>query len=444
VTSLALLTDFYELTMAYGYWRAGMVRREAAFHLFFREEPFGGDYAIAAGLAPAIDYLNALRFDDDDLRYLANFFPADYLDYLGTMRFTCDVDAIPEGTTVFAHEPLVRVCGPIDQAQIVESALLNIINFQTLIATKASRIVAAAQGDPVIDFGLRRAQGNDGAVAATRAAFVGGVRATSNVLAGARFGIPVKGTHAHSWVMSFPSEREAFSAYAEVMPANSLLLVDTYDTLRGVENAIEVGKELRARGHELVGVRLDSGDLATLSIAARKMLDDAGFPNAVIAASNELDEHSITALKEAGAKINVWGVGTRLITAFDQPALGGVYKLTAIRDAGGEWERRIKLSSDPGKTSSPGILQVRRCADRDILYDEILGVSNDGEDLLVPIFRKGQLVYDVPPLDSIRANPHARPVEIEPLLAEVRRQMIAAASANAAPVSNAATRDTLS
>ena len=418
--------------MAYSYWRAGRARQEAVFHLFFREEPFGGDYAIAAGLEPVIEYLQSWRFDDDDLLFLAKFFPSDYLDYLRTLRFACDVDAIAEGTTVFAHEPLVRVCGPIDQAQIVESALLNIINFQTLIATKASRIVTAAQGDPVIDFGLRRAQGNDGAISATRAAFIGGVESTSNVLAGARFGIPVKGTHAHSWVMSFPSEREAFDAYAAAMPENTLLLVDTYDTLRGIENAIEVGKELRARGHELVGIRLDSGDLAALSITARKMLDDAGFPNARIAASNELDEHSIAALKAAGAKINVWGVGTRLITAYDQPALGGVYKLTAIRDKTGQWQRRIKLSSDPGKTSNPGILQVRRCADRDLIYDELLGAPTDeGEDLLVPIFRDGQLVYDPPSLDTIAAKrertPRARRVEIDQRLAAVRSQLIDAA-----------------
>jgi len=421
--------------MAYGYWRAGRARHEAVFHLFFREEPFGGDYAIAAGLEPAIEYLQSWRFDSDDLRYLAKHFPNDYVEYLREMRFACDVDAIPEGTTVFANEPLLRVIGPIDQAQIIESALLNILNFQTLIATKASRVVAAAQGDPVIDFGLRRAQGPDGALSATRAAFIGGVRSTSNVLAGAQFGIPVKGTHAHSWVMSFPSEREAFETYASVMPDNALLLVDTYDTLRGVANAIEVAKELRVRGHEIAGIRLDSGDLVELSIEARKMLDDAGFPNAAIAASNELDEHSIAALKREGAKINVWGVGTRLVTAFDQPALGGVYKLAAIREPGGEWQRRIKVSSDPGKTSVPGILQVRRCGDHDVLYDELIGApSEEGDDLLVPIFRKGQLVYDPPPLDSIVAKPYAARVEIEPRLAEVKRQLIAAAMASDAPV----------
>src|SRR5436305_10539829 len=271
--SHALLTDFYELTMAYGYWESGKESDEAAFHLFFRENPFDGGFAIAAGLQSVIEYLDALRFTEDDLQYLGGLFPARFIEHLRGFRFTCDVDAVPEGTVVFPHEPLLRVTGPIAQAQLVESALLNFVNFQTLIATKAARIVLAAKGDPVIDFGLRRAQGVDGALSATRAAFIGGVGSTSNVLAGARFGIPVKGTHAHSWVMWFDSELEAFEKWAEVMPEASLLLVDTYDTLQGVEHAIEVGKQLRARGHEMAGIRLDSGDLAPLSIESRRMLD---------------------------------------------------------------------------------------------------------------------------------------------------------------------------
>jgi nicotinate phosphoribosyltransferase len=401
--SLALLTDLYQLTMAYGYWRAGKARQDAVFQLYFRREPFGGAYAIAAGLEPAIEYLQSLSFTRSDLDYLAtlHLFDDAFLDFLGGLRFTCDVDAIPEGTVVFAYEPLLRVRGSILEAQIVETALLNFLNFQTLIATKAQRIVHAAAGDPVIDFGLRRAQGEDGALAATRAAYIGGVSSTSNVLAGAMYGIPVKGTHAHSWVMSFDSELEAFETYAEVMPSNVLLLVDTYDTLEGVKHAIEVGRKLRERGHELLGIRLDSGDLTQLSQQARAMLDDAGFPKAVIAASNDLDEHAIAELKQRGAKIALWGVGTRLVTAWDQPALGGVYKLAAVRDPRGEWQRKMKRSA--GKKSIPGILNVRRTADGDVIYDE-LRTPSAGDDLLVPIMRGGRVVYERPSLNEIAAH----------------------------------------
>src|SRR5262245_28964447 len=280
--SVALLTDLYELTMAYGYWRSGKAEDEAVFHLFFRENPFGGGYTIAAGLEAAVDYLDNLRFGDLDLEYLRGLglFDDEFIDRLRRLEFACDVDAVPEGTVVFPHEPLVRVRGPILQAQLVESALLNVINFQSLIATKAARIVYAAKGDRVIDFGLRRAQGPDGANSASRAAYIGGCAGTSNVLAGATFEIPVKGTHAHSWVMSFPSEAEAFRTWVRVMPNNTVLLVDTYDTLDGVRHAIEVAKTMRAEERrELQGIRLDSGDLAYLSIQARKMLDEAGFPN---------------------------------------------------------------------------------------------------------------------------------------------------------------------
>ncbi|HSP16891.1 MAG TPA: nicotinate phosphoribosyltransferase [Thermoanaerobaculia bacterium] len=471
--SNALLTDLYELTMAFGYWRVGKHRDEAVFHLFFREEPFDGGYAIAAGLADAIRYLESLRFNGDDLEYLRAqtgndskpLFAPEFLDYLRNMHLTCDVDAVPEGTVVFAGEPLVRVRGPIDQSQIVESALLKIINFQTLVATKTARIVFAAKGDPVIDFGLRRAQGDDGAIAATRAAYIGGADSTSNVLAGAQLGIPTKGTHAHSWVMSFDSEREAFEAWAEALPNNVLLLVDTYNTLHGVKTAIEVGKELRKRGREFMGIRLDSGDLAYLSIEARKMLDAAGFPNASIAASNELDEHVITSLKDQNAKINLWGVGTRLITAYDQPALGGVYKLGALRRAGGQWEHRIKVSEQASKITTPGSLQVRRFfsgneAAGDMVWDELIGdpsrtivdpadltrrksFAGDAphEDLLVPVFRSGKRVYNPPSLGDIRArrerdfarfhdgikrfvNPHRYPVGLEQKLFDLRTQLV--------------------
>lgn len=471
--SRALLTDLYELTMAYGYWRVGKNHDQAVFHLFFRDEPFDGGYAIAAGLADAIEYLQSLRFGADDLEYLRAqtgndgkaLFGPEFLDYLRDMRLTCDVDAIPEGTVAFAGEPLVRVRGPIDQAQIVESALLKIINFQTLLATKTARIVYAAKGDPVIDFGLRRAQGDDGAITATRAAYIGGAAGTSNVLAGALLSIPTKGTHAHSWVMSFDSEREAFEAWVESLPNNALLLVDTYNTLQGVANAIEVGKKLRERGHEFMGIRLDSGDLAYLSIEARKMLDAAGFPDAAIAASNELDEHVITSLKDQNAKIDLWGVGTRLITAYDQPALGGVYKLGALKRGGREWEHRVKISEQAAKITTPGMLQVRRFfsgreATGDMIWDELTGdpsrtivdpadptrrktfpANSPCEDLLVPVFRAGKRVYNPPSLEEIRArrerdfarfhdgikrfvNPHRYPVGLEQKLFDLRTRLI--------------------
>ena len=311
--SLALLTDLYELTMAYGYWKLGMAEREAVFHLSFRKQPFGGGFSVACGLHDAIEYLHRFRFDAADLEYLSTLkgndgnplFDGGFLDYLARFEFKCDVDAMPEGTAVFAYEPLVRVTGPILQAQIVETPLLNLINFQTLIATKAARVCLAAGDEPVLEFGLRRAQGIDGGVTASRAAFVGGCAATSNVLAGKLFGIPVKGTHAHSWVMAFGDELHAFEAYAQALPNNCVFLVDTYDTLHGVKHAVEIGRRLRAQGHEMAGVRLDSGDLAYLSIEARRILDAAGFPNASILASNELDESIITSLRQQGAKIAV-------------------------------------------------------------------------------------------------------------------------------------------
>src|SRR3954470_14085901 len=304
--SLALLTDLYQLTMACGYWKAGHSEREAVFHLTYRRPPFGGGYAIAAGIAPALEYLKRFHFTADDLAYLATLrdsedkplFPPAFLTYLGDLKFTCSVDAIPEGSLVFPHEPIVRVRGPILQAQLVETPLLTLVNFQSLIATKASRIVQAARGQNVLEFGLRRAQGIDGGIGASRAAYIGGVSATSNVLAGKLLGIPVRGTHAHSWVMFHGDEISAFRAYADALPGNCTFLVDTYDTLDGVRNAITVGTELRARGHELAGIRLDSGDLAHLSIEARRLLDAAGFGKAAIVASNDLDEHLIGSLHE--------------------------------------------------------------------------------------------------------------------------------------------------
>lgn len=476
--SLALLTDLYQLTMACGYWKAGTAEREAVFHLTFRRSPFGGGYAIAAGLAQALDYLRGLAFGADDLAYLAGLrdardqplFPTGFLDYLAALRFTCTVDAAPEGSLVFPHEPIVRVTGPIAQAQIVETALLTMINFQTLIATKASRVVQAARGAPVIEFGLRRAQGIDGGLAASRAAHLGGCAATSNVLAGKRFGIPVRGTHAHSWVMFHGDELAAFRAYAEALPGNCTLLVDTYDTLDGVRHAIEVGREMRARGHELAGVRLDSGDLAHLSIAARRMLDEAGFPAARVVASNDLDEAIITSLIEQGAQIDTFGVGTRLVTAYDQPALGGIYKLGAIRDDHGVWRETIKLSEQPGKISNPGILAVRRLRRAgelvaDILYDSEVGFRvavlhdiddptraphapafDDDTDLLVTYLRRGEPVCEPDSLEAARAraarelaqlsprtrrflNPQPYPVGLDPHVHACKLQMLAEARA---------------
>jgi nicotinate phosphoribosyltransferase len=475
-SSLALLTDLYELTMAYGYWKLGRDGQHAAFHLFFRRPPFQGGYAVAAGLDAALDYLENLRFAPDDLAYLATLqgndgrplFEPGFLDYLGDLRFECEVDAVPEGTIVFGQEPLLRVCGPILQCQLVETALLTLINFSTLIATKAARVVRAAGGDPVIEFGLRRAQGIDGGLTASRAAYVGGCAATSNVLAGKLFDIPVRGTHAHSWVMSFDDEQEAFDAYARAMPNNCVFLVDTYDTLEGVRRAVQAGRRLRAAGHEMVGIRLDSGDLAYLSIEARKLLDEGGFPQASIVGSNDLDETIIESLKQQGAQIAVWGVGTKLATAYDQPALGGVYKLGAVRDAGGAWQPKLKLSEQAVKTTIPGVLQVRRFSDddgfvADMIYDQQAGVDErlqivdvkdptrlksvarcrTSEDLLRPMFRDGQAVPAArEPLAAIREraaaqlarlhpavlrrlSPHEFPVGIDVGLQERRHAMIA-------------------
>ncbi len=428
-----LLTDLYQLTMAYAYWKQEVHEQEAVFHLFFRKAPFKGSYAISAGLELAIEWLNAFGFSENELAYLGELkgndgnalFEDAFLEYLRNMEFSCNIAAIPEGKVVFPHEPLLRVQGPLLQCQLLETALLNIINFSTLIATKASRIVKAAEGDPVLEFGLRRAQGPDGGVGASRAAYIGGCVGTSNVLAGYQFGIPIKGTHAHSWVMSFDTEEEAFARYAEAMPNNCIFLVDTYDTIAGVNKAIEVGKELRTKGHEMLGIRLDSGDLAALSVEARKILDEAGFPQASIVASNDLDEYRMRELKAKGAKINVWGIGTRLATAYDQPALGGVYKLAALKNEEGEWEYKIKLSEQKIKISNPGVLNVRRSRDEngmlngDVIWNE-LGSQPKGEfvtfagqqkqwqpveeeDLLKPIYKQGKLVYDIPPLENVRS-----------------------------------------
>lgn len=473
----ALITDLYQLTMAYGYWRTGRAEHEAVFHLHFRKPPFAGGYAVAAGLGPALDWLRAFRFAPEDLDYLAGIpgndgrpiFDRAFLDHLGAMRLAVDIDAVPEGTVVFAHQPLLRVRGPILQGQLLETALLCMLNFSTLVATKAARICQAAGDAPVLEFGLRRAQGLDGAMAASRAAYIGGCASTSNVLAGRRYGIPVRGTHAHSWVMSFDDEEEAFAAYAGAMPNNCVFLVDTYDTLEGVRRAIAVGHRLRERGHELVGIRLDSGDLAWLSAEARRLLDAAGFPRAQIVASNDLDERTIASIRQQGGAVTVWGVGTKLSTAYDQPALGGVYKLAAIREPGGPWKPRVKLSEQAIKVSTPGMQNVRRFmhggeAVGDVIWDELhprpaawamvdpadptrrraQPADAAVEDLLLPVLRAGRQVYDPPPLAAVRErtraqlalfhpgvrrldNPHQYPVGLEEGLHERRTALVLAA-----------------
>ena len=414
--SLVTLTDLYQLTMAYGYWKNNMHEKNAVFHLFYRKDPFKGNYAICAGLEYVIHLLKDFHFRQDDVDYISTLlgsdglplFQKEFIDYLTCMKFSCTVDAIPEGTVVFANEPLIRITGPIIQAQLLETILLTIINDQTLIATKASRVSIAAGDDRVVEFGLRRAQGIDGGLAASRACYIGGCAATSNVLAGKLFGIPVVGTHAHSWVMSFDTEEEAFEAYAEAMPNNCVFLVDTYDTIEGVKKAIIQGLKLRARGFEMIGVRLDSGDLCALSIEARKLLDQAGFPNAQIIASNDLDEHKIRELKKSGARIDSWGVGTQMVTAADQPALGGVYKLGAIEESG-KWVEKIKLSNNIEKVTNPGILEVWRCSDNKSFFDIIANSSwipkntmSSYRKLLVPIFENGKLVYQLPAISEIR------------------------------------------
>src|SRR5437773_1498036 len=432
----ALTTDLYEVTMAYGYWKAGMSNHEAVFHVTFRENPFGGQFTIACGLATVIDFLRAFRFGETEINYLAAqrgndgkpLFGAAFLDYLRALRLTCDVDAIPEGTLVFPNEPLIRVCGPIIQCQLLETALLTVLNFQSLIATKAARVCLAAENDKVLEFGLRRAQGFDGGLSSARAAYLGGCAGTSNLQAGQQYEIPVSGTQAHSWIMFFEKESEAFQAYAKALPNNCIFLVDTYNSIDGVRRAIEVAKQLQKDGREMIGVRLDSGDRVMLSVEARRMLDEAGFPNAKIVCSGDLDEFTIAEMKQRGAKIDIWGVGTRLTTGQPDAALDGVYKLGAVRASHEQWQYRIKLSGELAKTSCPGLLQVRRFhqPDQRFIADAIYEIDHvvsepcvivdlgnekhteipartEYSDLLVPIFRYGELIYRVPGIEASRA-----------------------------------------
>ena len=434
--NLTLMTDLYQLTMMQGYFKANN-KNVAVFDAFYRSNPCKGGYAIFAGLEQVIDYVKNLRFTDGDIEYLRSLgiFGEDFLDYLKEFRFTGDIYAFPEGTVMFPREPMMKVVAPIMEAQLIETAILNIVNHQSLIATKAARVCYAAQGDGVMEFGLRRAQGPDAGVYGARAAMIGGCKGTSNVLAGEMFDVPVLGTHAHSWIMSFPDEYTAFKTYAELYPNACTLLVDTYDTLRsGVPNAIRVFTELRDKGihPKSYGIRMDSGDLAYLSIEARKMLDEAGFEDAVIAASNDLDEYLIESLKSQGATITSWGVGTNLITSKDNPSFGGVYKLAAIADNDGNLIPKIKKSENIEKVTNPGNKKVYRIYDNDTgkvkadlicLADEKYDVSEDltlfdpnapwkkttlpggsytMRSLLVPVVKQGEIVYTSPSVMEIR------------------------------------------
>jgi len=452
----ALLTDLYQLTMVQGYF---LRRRDplVAFELFFRRAPFGGSYALAAGAEDAVDAVAALRFTTDELAYLRSLglFREEFLAFLERWRFRGALHAVAEGTAMFPGEPLVRVTARLTEAQLVESMLLNVINFQTLIATKAARIVQAAGGAPVLEFGLRRAQGPDGALSAARAAYIGGVQGTSNVAAGRRYGIPVGGTMAHSWIQSFTGEQEAFDRFAELYPDRAILLVDTYDTLAsGLPHAIPALTRLQKQGHDGFGVRLDSGDLGPLSRAVRARLDAAGLHRARIVASNDLDEARIADLRAAGAPIDVWGVGTRLVTAYDDPALGGVYKLVAVRDSG-SWQPTAKRSEEAGKATLPGIKQVVRCVESGSATGDLLCCVEEGATitsqappgerrrlLLAECMRGGRRVAPADPLSAIRnraaasleslppatralVDPAPYPVRPTPTLAAMQRQVAA-------------------
>ena len=474
--NLTLLTDLYELTMMQGYFKNKDQNETVIFDAFYRNNPCDGGFAIAAGLEQLIQYIKGLHFEEEDIAYLASLgiFEQDFLEYLKSFRFTGDIYAIPEGTVVFPREPLVKVIAPIMQAQLVETAILNIVNHQSLIATKAARVCYAAQGDGIMEFGLRRAQGPDAGTYGARAAVIGGCVGTSNVLCGQLFDVPVKGTHAHSWIMSFPDEYTAFKTYADMYPSACILLVDTYDTLKsGVPNAIRVFQEMREAGIPLTfyGIRLDSGDLAYLSKKARKMLDEAGFPDAVISASNDLDEFLIQSLKDQGAKITSWGVGTHLITSKDCPSFGGVYKLAAIMGKDGKFIPKIKLSENSEKDTNPGNKTVYRVYDKEsgkikadliCLVDEVFDekeplllfdpiepwkktklapCSYQMRDLMVQVFKEGECCYTSPKVMEIQeyckkeqetlwdetrrlVNPHKVYVDLSSRLYDIKIQLL--------------------
>ena len=473
----ALLTDLYQLTMAQGYWESGRATTQTCFHMYFRDYPFKGGYAVACGMAQLADIVDNFAFTEDDRAYLASLdaprggklFKAEFLDYLADFRLHVDIDAVAEGSVVFPHEPLVRVMGPIMDCQLIETALLNCVNFETLIATKAARVCLAAEA-PVAEFGLRRAQGAAGAIWASRAAVIGGCASTSNVLAGKLFDLPVSGTHAHSWVMSYPDELTAFRAYAQAFPKNCILLVDTYDVEQGVKNAITVGLEMRDQGEHLSGIRIDSGDLAWLAKRARTLLDEAGLSDCGIVLSNDLDEYTIQSIRDEGAQVMSWGVGTKLACAYDQPTLGGVYKLSATREPGESvWTDRLKISESIVKLTTPGVLDVRRYFHDDgriagdMVFDVNAGVGvcesivdptdelrrkNLGgkrfETLLLPLARQGKTVLSHDQRSAMKSrervvsqlatldesqkrmlNPHTYPVGLEYGLFERRRKLVA-------------------
>lgn len=475
--NLTLLTDLYELTMMQGYFKEKDANETVIFDAFYRSNPGGNGYAICAGLEQVIEYIKELEFNSEDVDYLRStgLFEEDFLEYLLHFRFSGDIYAIPEGTVIFPREPLVKVIAPIMEAQLVETALLTIINHQSLIATKTARVVYAAEGDGVMEFGLRRAQGPDAGIYGARAAMIGGCVGTSNVLAGKMFNVPVKGTHAHSWIMSFPDELTAFRSYAKLYPKACILLVDTYDTLKsGVPNAIKVFKEMKEANIPLTsyGIRLDSGDLAYLSKKAKKMLTEAGFPDAIISASNDLDETLINSLKIQGATINSWGVGTNLITSKDCPSFGGVYKLAAVLDRKtGEFNPKIKLSENAEKITNPGNKAIKRIYSRETgkiiadliclegeVYDEnhslllfdpietwkkthLAPNTYTMRDLLIPVFQGGKCVYESPAVMNIQAyckkeldtlwdesrrlvNPHEVHVDLSKPLWNMKNQLL--------------------
>lgn len=475
--NFTLLTDFYELTMMQGYLKSGKHQEKVIFDMFYRKNPCGNGFAICCGLEQVVEYIRNLNFNEEDIDYLRSLgtFDEDFIEYLRGFHFTGDIYAIPEGTVVFPKEPLIKVIAPVIEAQLVETAILNLVNHQSLIATKAYRVVHAAQGDGVMEFGLRRAQGPDAGIFGARAAVIAGCIGTSNVYAGQKFRVPVLGTHAHSWIMSFPTELEAFKAYARLYPNNCILLVDTYDTLKsGVKNAILCYDAMKEEGITLkrFGIRLDSGDLAYLSKKARKMLDEAGYPEAIISASNDLDENLIESLKAQGACITSWGVGTNLITSESQPSFGGVYKLAATYSDEGQWVPKIKLSENSEKITNPGNKQIYRIIEKDsgkvfadyialedetfsekedlVLFDPIdtwkkstlKGGSYEMRPLLVPIFLGGKLVYNCPSVEEIKAyckkeqeslweecrrltNPHAVHVDLSDKLYEMKKGLLA-------------------
>ena len=474
--NFTLLTDFYELTMMQGYLKSGKHQERVIFDMFYRKNPCGNGFAICCGLEQVVEYIRNLNFSEEDIDYLRSLgtFDEDFIEYLRGFHFTGDIYAIPEGTVVFPKEPLIKVIAPVIEAQLVETAILNLVNHQSLIATKAYRVVHAAQGDGVMEFGLRRAQGPDAGIYGARAAVIAGCIGTSNVYAGQKFHMPVLGTHAHSWIMSFPTELEAFKTYARLYPNNCILLVDTYDTLKsGVKNAILCYDAMKEEGITLkrFGIRLDSGDLAYLSKKARKMLDEAGYPDAIISASNDLDENLIASLKAQGACITSWGVGTNLITSESQPSFGGVYKLAATYSDEGQWVPKIKLSENSEKITNPGNKQIYRIIEKDsgkvfadyialeeerfseaedlVLFDPIdtwkkstlKGGSYEMRPLLVPIFLGGKLVYNCPSVEEIKAhckkeqeslweecrrltNPHAVHVDLSDKLYEMKKQLL--------------------